>query len=70
MTSAWSPKYLPEELLYFMPTHGKNRVMFATDRTVLSFERCHSEVAALERTDEVRQAWLHDNANAFFLGDG
>ncbi|WP_426573942.1 amidohydrolase family protein [Aquihabitans sp. McL0605] len=68
MTSAWAPKYLPEELLHFMRTRGKDRVMFATDYPVLSFERCLAEAAALDLPDEVREAWLYGNANAFFFG--
>ena len=68
MTSAWSPRYLPASLLHYMSTRGKDRVMFATDYPVLSFERCLGEAAALDLTDEVRQGWLYDNANAFFFG--
>ena len=36
MTSAWSPRHLPESLLHFMRTRGKGRVMFASDSPVLS----------------------------------
>ena len=68
MTSAWAPKYLPASLLHYMSTRGKDKVMFATDYPVLSFERCLGEAGALELTDEVREAWLYDNANAFFFG--
>lgn len=68
MTSAWSPKYLPASLLHYMSTRGKDRVLFASDYPVLSFERCLGEAAALDLTDEVRQGWLYDNANAFFFG--
>jgi predicted TIM-barrel fold metal-dependent hydrolase len=32
-------------------------------------ERCLTEANALDLPDEVRAAWLHDNAEAFFLGD-
>jgi predicted TIM-barrel fold metal-dependent hydrolase len=68
MTSAWSPKYLPESLLHYMSTRGKDRILFATDYPVLTFERCLGEAAALDLKDEVRQGWLYDNANAFFFG--
>jgi predicted TIM-barrel fold metal-dependent hydrolase len=68
MTSAWAPKYLPESLLHFMRTRGKNRVLFATDYPVLSFARCLGEAMALDLPDDVRQGWLHDNADAFFFG--
>ena len=69
MTSAWSPKRLPESLLHYMRTRGKDRIMFASDYPVLSMERCLGEVAALDLPDEVRDAWLYDNADAFFFGD-
>jgi predicted TIM-barrel fold metal-dependent hydrolase len=29
MTSAWSPKRLPEELLHYMCTRGQDRILFA-----------------------------------------
>jgi predicted TIM-barrel fold metal-dependent hydrolase len=68
MTSAWSPKYLPESLLHYLRTRGKDRIMFASDFPVLSFERTLGEAAALDITDEVRDAWLYGNADAFFFG--
>jgi predicted TIM-barrel fold metal-dependent hydrolase len=51
-----------------MSTRGKDRVMFASDYPVLSMERCLGEVAALDLADDVKQAWLYDNAHAFFFG--
>ena len=68
MTSAWSPKYLPASLLQYMSTRGKGRIMFATDYPVLSFQRCIGEALALDLSEEVRDAWLHGNAEAFFFG--
>jgi len=68
MTSAWSPKRLPESLLHYMATRGKDRILFASDYPVLSFERCLGEAEKLELTDEVRDAWLYGNAEAFFFG--
>ena len=69
MTSAWSPKRLPESLLHFMRTRGTDRILFASDFPVLSMERCLGEAAALDLPDDVRAAWLHDNAEAFFFGN-
>ena len=69
MTSAWSPKYLPESLLHYLRTRGKERIMFASDFPVLSFERTLGEAAALDLSDEVRDAWLFGNADAFFFGN-
>ena len=67
MTSAWSPKYLPESLLHYMRTRGKDRIMFASDYPVLSMERCLGEAAGLDLPDEVRDGWLYGNATAFFF---
>jgi predicted TIM-barrel fold metal-dependent hydrolase len=36
MTSAWSPKRLPDSLLHFMATRGKHRVIHASDSPVLA----------------------------------
>jgi uncharacterized protein len=69
MTSAWSPRRLPDALLHYMRTRGADRIMFATDHPVLSMERCLGEAGALDLPDEVRSAWLFDNAEAFFFGD-
>jgi predicted TIM-barrel fold metal-dependent hydrolase len=67
MTSAWSPKRLPESLLHYMRTRGKSKVMFATDQPVLTTERCLGEAAALDLPDDVRDGWLYGNADAFFF---
>jgi uncharacterized protein len=67
MTSAWSPKRLPESLLHYMRTRGTDRILFASDHPVLSMERCLREAAALDLPDDVRAAWLHGNAEAFFF---
>jgi len=69
MTSAWSPKRLPESLLHYMSTRGKERILFASDYPVLSMERCLGEAAKLSLTDDVRQSWLIGNAKAFFFGE-
>jgi predicted TIM-barrel fold metal-dependent hydrolase len=68
MTSAWSPKRLPESLLHFMRTRGKERIMFASDYPVLKNDRCIPEALALDLPEDVRDNWLYNNANAFFFG--
>jgi len=69
MTSAWAPKRLPESLLHYLRTRGRDRVIFASDYPVLSFERTLGEAHALDLPDDVRAAWLHDNAAAYFFDD-
>lgn len=70
MTSAWSPKRLPEPLLHFMRTRGKERVIFASDHPVLTMERCIGEAQHLDLPDDVLDAWLYGNADSFFFGAG
>ena len=67
MTSAWSPKRLPEELLHYLRTRGKNRIIFATDSPVLSMARCLGEVDHLDLDDDARDRYLYQNAQEFFF---
>lgn len=69
MTSAYAPKYLPDELLRFMNTRGREKVMFASDHPVLSFERCLSEAEALPLREGVLDAYLRGNALRVFRWD-
>src|ERR1700758_173560 len=67
MTSAWSPKRLPESLLHYMRTRGKNKVLFASDYPVLSFARTLGEAAALDLAADVLENYLYNNAHTFFF---
>src|SRR5262245_7463314 len=66
MTSAYAPKYLPAELIQFMNTRGANKVLFASDHPVLSFERCVREAATLPFREGVLARYLRENALALF----
>jgi predicted TIM-barrel fold metal-dependent hydrolase len=67
MTSAWSPKRLPESLLHFMRTRGKDRIIFASDSPVLSITRTVTEAAALDLPHDVLDNYLYGNAESFFF---
>jgi predicted TIM-barrel fold metal-dependent hydrolase len=67
MTSAWSPKRLPESLLHYMRTRGQERIVFASDYPALSMERTLGEAAKLDLPDEIRDGWLYRNGKSFFL---
>ena len=68
MTSAWSPKRLPDSLLHYMRTRGKNKVIFASDWPVLRQSRVVPEALALDLPAEVLDNYLYNNANEFFFG--
>ncbi|MBO0677443.1 amidohydrolase [Mycolicibacterium sp. S2-37] len=68
MTSAWSPKRLPDSLLHFMRTRGGDKVIFASDWPVLRQSRVVPEALALDLPADVLDNYLHNNAAEFFFG--
>ena len=69
MTSAYLPKYFPPELLHFMNTRGKRKVMFASDHPAIQMRRCLEEALALDLREGVRELFLRDNAARLFFGE-
>lgn len=67
MTSAWSPRRLPESLIHFLNTRGKERILFASDSPVLSITRCVGEAADLDLRPGVLDKYLYSNAESFFF---
>ncbi|OBY32978.1 amidohydrolase family protein [Mycolicibacter kumamotonensis] len=68
MTSAWSPKRLPETLLHFMRTRGAEKIIFASDWPVLRMNRVVPEALGLDLPPEVLDNYLYRNAHEFFFG--
>jgi predicted TIM-barrel fold metal-dependent hydrolase len=68
MTSAWSPKRLPESLLHYMRTRGPDKVIYASDWPVLRMHRVIPEARALDLPGEVLDNYLYNNAQEFFFG--
>jgi predicted TIM-barrel fold metal-dependent hydrolase len=64
MTSAYAPRYFPQELIHFMNTRGQSKVLFASDHPVLSFERCLAEAEDLAFREGVLEKYLRSNALA------
>jgi predicted TIM-barrel fold metal-dependent hydrolase len=67
MTSAYLPKYLPEEVIHFMNTRGQDKILYASDHPVLSMQRCIDAAMALDLREGVLEKYLHDNAEALFF---
>ena len=68
MTSAWSPKRLPEALLHYMRTRGPDKVIYASDWPVLRMRRVIPEARALDLPPEGLDNYLYNNAQQFFFG--
>ncbi|MFI5717749.1 amidohydrolase family protein [Nocardia sp. NPDC051750] len=69
MTSAWSPKRLPDSLLHYMRTRGKQKIIFGSDWPVLPMRRVVPEARNLDLPAEVLDNYLYTNAREFFFGD-
>jgi predicted TIM-barrel fold metal-dependent hydrolase len=67
MTSAYAPKYFPPELVHFMNTRGKRKILFASDHPVLDFGRLIPEAEALPLRDGVLDLFLYENAHRLFF---
>jgi predicted TIM-barrel fold metal-dependent hydrolase len=67
MTSAYAPRYFPPELIHFMNTRGKDKIMFASDHPVLAMDRCIEEAQALDLREGVLEKFLYGNAERVLL---
>lgn len=68
-TSAFAPKYFPPQLIQFMNTRGRDKILFASDHPVLSFERCVKEAEELPLKEGVLDKFLYANAERLFWGN-
>ncbi|MDT7598153.1 MAG: uncharacterized protein QOK26_230 [Pseudonocardiales bacterium] len=57
-TSAYLPRYYPAELVHFMNTYGKGKVMFGTNWPQLRHDRALAQLDGLGLTDEAREEFL------------
>jgi predicted TIM-barrel fold metal-dependent hydrolase len=67
MTSAYLPRYFPPELIHFMNTRGRHKVMFASDHPAIQMDRCLGEARALELREGVLDCFLYENAERLFF---
>lgn len=69
MTSAYLPKYLPDELVRFTNTRGQTKVLFATDFPFLPFDRAIATARELPFREGVLERYLRQNALDLFRWD-
>ena len=68
-TSARAPRHWPKEFLDFARGWGRDKVLWATDYPLLSFERTLRELDGLDFSEEIHRKIVRDNAvRAFRLG--
>ena len=61
-TSARPAKHWPESFKEFVAGYGQDKVLWATDYPLVSFERARRDVEALGLPSEVKRKLLRDNA--------
>jgi predicted TIM-barrel fold metal-dependent hydrolase len=66
-TSAYLPKHYPPQLVHYMKTYGKDKVLFGTNFPQLPFDRCSEQVRELDLPEPHR--FLRDNARRVFQLD-
>jgi predicted TIM-barrel fold metal-dependent hydrolase len=65
-TSAYLPRYYPPQLIHFMKTYGKHKVLFGTNYPQLSFEKCAGQALELDLPEEAMANFLYKNARRVF----
>lgn len=68
-TSAYLPRYYPPQLIHFMKTYGKEKVMFATNFPMLPFDRCVEDAKKLELPGPIEAKFFHETARRVFRLD-
>ncbi len=63
---AYAPKHWPPQLVHYLNTYGREKVLFGTDWPVIDPERAMAEIAALDLRPEARALLLRDNALRIF----
>mmetsp|Transcript_34694 Transcript_34694/g.80995 ORF Transcript_34694/g.80995 Transcript_34694/m.80995 type:complete len:290 (-) Transcript_34694:193-1062(-) len=65
-TSAYAPKFYPAQLLQYMKTYGKHKVMFGTNFPQLSWDQCHRQAKQLPLGADEMKMFLSGNAERVF----
>ncbi len=65
-TSAYKPKRYPAELVAYIKTNGKRKVMFGTNYPMLTPAACLAELSLLGLDEDTSAMFLHQNARAVF----
>jgi predicted TIM-barrel fold metal-dependent hydrolase len=63
---AYAPKHWPPQLVHFLNTYGRDKVLFGSDWPVIDPERAMREIDAMDLRPEARRRLLRDNALRVF----
>jgi uncharacterized protein len=63
---AYAPKHWPQQLVHYLNTYGRHKVLFGTDWPVIDPERAVAEIDALDLRPESKTMLMRDNALRVF----
>ena len=63
---AYAPRYWPPQLVHYLNTYGRHKVLFGTDWPVIDPERMVAEIAELDLRPESYRALMRENALRVF----
>ncbi|MGE0384947.1 MAG: amidohydrolase family protein [Gammaproteobacteria bacterium] len=66
MTAGFAPKYLPQQLVRYMASRGREKVMWSSYYPIMTVERTLREGRELPLKPEAMQGYLGDNAARVF----
>eukprot|EP01080_Neovahlkampfia_damariscottae_P003257 gene3257-5700_t len=65
-TSAYLPLYYPKQLIHYINSYGKNKVMFGTNFPQLSWKVCMDQIDQLKLSKSSKDHFLYKNAEKVF----
>ncbi|MFG6200702.1 amidohydrolase family protein [Nonomuraea sp. JJY05] len=65
-TSAYTVRRYPAELIAYLKAHGRTKVLFGTNHPMITPAKALDGLDQLELDDEVRELFLHGNAQRVF----
>ena len=68
-TSAYLPRYYPAQLIQYLRTYGRDKVLFGTNFPQLPLDKCMEQVRALELPKKIEDKFLFANARRVFRLD-
>jgi len=63
---AYAPKHWPQQLVHYLNTYGRHKVLFGTDWPVIDPERAVAEIDGLDLRHEAKAMLMRDNALRVF----
>ena len=65
-TSAYTARRYPQELVAYMKTNGKRKVLFGTNYPMITPRKCLADLHPLGLDEQTESLFLHGNARRIF----